>query len=142
VGAITATVPRLAMKAGRRADEHQVLHGLRGLIQSGQAEADHHAHLLLAAVHIGGEQLDQPLFGFQSQQHLAHPLAVNFCGDKVGHAVNKNGRSGVSSGQRALAGKAPQPRPASGDMPRAPTRRDGQLRADALDGPSAKISLR
>jgi len=42
------------------------------------------------------------LFGFQSQQHLAHPLAVNFCGDKVGHAVNKNGRSGVSSGSAPL----------------------------------------
>ena len=72
VGAITATVPRFAAaQPRRRANQHQVLHRRRSLIQP-----DHHAHLLLPPVHIGIQQLHQPLLGFESQQHLPQPLAV------------------------------------------------------------------
>jgi hypothetical protein len=86
VGAITATVPQVPAAQPRRcANQHQVLHGRRSLIQ-----AHHHAHFLLAAVHVSVQQFHQPLLGLQGQQHLAQPLAILFGRDQVRDPVHKN----------------------------------------------------
>ena len=101
VGAITATVPRLVppSRAGAPISTRSCIAG------EAASKAHHHAHLLLAPVHVRGQQFHQPLLGLQRQQHLAQPLPVQLGADQVGHSVHKDRRPGLSAGQRALAAK-------------------------------------
>ena len=88
----------LGAEAGRSADEHQILHGGHGLV-----ETDDYAHFVLAGVDVGVEQLDEALLGFEGDEHLAQAVAVELSGEQVGHAFDvDHGASGIG-GESSLA---------------------------------------
>ena len=88
----------LRAEAGWSADEDEVLHGGHGVYES-YDDAD----LVLAGVDVGVEQLDEPLFGFEGDEHLAQAFAVELAGEQVGHAFHVDGGAEAVAGEGTLA---------------------------------------
>ena len=98
-----------------------------------------HANLLLAPVHVGGEQLHQALLGFKSDQHLAQPLPIHLGRNQVGHPVHEDFRPAVVGRQRSLAAKFLDRRKHLMIRSALKIHAAGNFGADAVDGPAAKV---